>query len=64
VPVAVGESKWSRSVAGPRIKAKLAAKAVALTDAVDRLRYVICARSTVTQPDPDTTIVTAADIFP
>ncbi len=64
VPVAVGESKWSRSVAGPRIKAKLAAKSVALTDAVDRLRYVICARSTVTQPDPDTTVVTAADIFP
>ena len=64
VPVAVGESKWSRSVAGPRIKAKLAAKAAALTDAVDQLRYVICARSTVTEPDPDTTVVTAADIFP
>ena len=64
VPVAVGESKWSRSVAGPRIKAKLAAKAAALTEAVDQLRYIICARSTVTQPDPDTTVVTAPDIFP
>lgn len=64
VPVAVGESKWTRSVTGPRIKAKLAAKAAALTDAVDQLRYVICARSTVTEPDPDTTVVTAADIFP
>lgn len=64
VPVAVGESKWSRSIAGPRIKAKLAAKAAALTEAVDQLHYVICARSTVTEPDPDTTVVTAADIFP
>jgi len=48
----------------PRIKAKLVAKAVALTDAVDQLRYVICARSTVAQPDPETTVVIAADIFP
>lgn len=63
-PVAVGEAKWSRSVAGPRVKAKLAAKAAALTDAVDQLRYIVCARSMVTQADPDTIVVTAADIFP
>jgi hypothetical protein len=64
IPVAVGEAKWARSVSGPRLKAKLAAKAGALTDSVDNLRYLICARSEVTHADPDTTAVTAADIFP
>lgn len=64
VPVAVGEAKWSKSVSGPRIKAKLAAKTAALTDAPDQLRYIICARTAVTQADPDTIVVTAADIFP
>jgi hypothetical protein len=64
IPVAVGESKWSRSVSGPRIKATLAAKAAALTDSVDQLRYIICARSEVTRADPETTVITAADIFP
>jgi uncharacterized protein len=64
VPVAVGESKWGRSVSGPRIKAKLAAKAAALTDSVADLQYLICARSEVTHADPDTAVVTASDIFP
>lgn len=64
VPIAVGESKWSRTVSAPRIKAKLAAKAAALTESVDELRYIICARSAVTQADPETTVITAADIFP
>lgn len=64
VPVAVGESKWGRTVSGPRIKAKLAAKAAALTDSVDTLQYLICARSEVTRADADTTVITAADIFP
>lgn len=64
VPVAVGESKWGRSVSGPRIKAKMAAKAAGVTDSVDQLRYIICARSEVTRADPDTTVITAADIFP
>jgi uncharacterized protein len=63
-PVAVGESKWGRSVSGPRIKAKLAAKSAALTGSVDQLQYLICARSEVTHADPDTTVITAADIFP
>jgi AAA+ ATPase superfamily predicted ATPase len=63
VPVAVGESKWSRSVSGPRIKAQLAAKAAALTEAVGELQYIVCARSAVTRADPETTIITAADIF-
>jgi AAA+ ATPase superfamily predicted ATPase len=56
IPVAVGESKWSTSVSGPRIKATLAAKAAALTDSVDQLRYIVCARSEVSRAD--------ADIFP
>jgi hypothetical protein len=64
IPVAVGESKWGRSVSGPRIKARLAAKAAALTDSVDGLQYLICARSEVIRADPDTTVITAADIFP
>jgi uncharacterized protein len=64
IPVAVGEAKWARSVSGPRIKAKLAAKAVSLTESVDQLRYIICARSSVIRADPDTEVVTAADIFP
>jgi len=64
IPVAVGEAKWARSVSGPKIKAKLSAKAAALTDSVDNLQYLICARSEVTRADPDTTVITAADIFP
>jgi uncharacterized protein len=38
-PIATGESKWSKSVSGPRIKAELAAKAAAITDAVDELLH-------------------------
>jgi len=64
IPVAVGESKWGKSVDGPRVKAKMTAKAAAITDSVDQLQYIICARSQVTRADPDTTVVTAADIFP
>jgi hypothetical protein len=64
IPIAVGESKWGKSVSGPRLKAKLAAKAATLTDSVDRLQYSICVRSEVTRADPDTTVFTAADIFP
>jgi hypothetical protein len=57
-------SKWSKSVSGPRIKARLAGKSAALTSAVDQLRYIICARWAVTQADSDTIVITAADIFP
>ncbi len=52
-----------KSISGPRIKAKQAAKAAGLTDSVDQLQYIICARSAVTQADPDTVVVTAVDIF-
>ncbi len=65
IPVAVGESKWARSVNGERQRARLTAKAAALTPDVDRLAYIICARSeVVTQPESDTIAITAADIFP
>lgn len=65
VPVAVGEAKWGKSVNGARLRAKLTAKAASVTSEVDRLRYVICARSEVTIPDgSDTIAITARDIFP
>jgi len=65
IPVAVGESKWARSVNGARQRAKLTAKAAALTPDVDRLAYIVCGRSeVVTQPGSDTIAITAADIFP
>jgi uncharacterized protein len=63
IPVAVGEAKWTRSVDAARIKAKLIAKAAALTEDVDRLKYIVCARSEATRADDDTAVVTAADIF-
>lgn len=63
IPVAVGEAKWARSVDAARVKAKLIAKAAALTADVDRLTYIVCARSEVTRADEDTVAVTAADIF-
>jgi hypothetical protein len=63
--VAVGESTWARSVNGGRQRARLTAKAAALTADVDRLASIICARSeVVTSPDSDTIVITAADIFP
>jgi AAA+ ATPase superfamily predicted ATPase len=64
IPVAVGEAKWARSVDASRVKARLIAKAAALTPAVDRLTYIVCARSEVTRADPGTVALTAADIFP
>lgn len=64
IPVAVGEAKWAKSVDAARIKARLIAKTAALTEDVDRLTYIVCARSEVTRPDDDTVVVTAADIFP
>jgi hypothetical protein len=53
-----------RSVNGARIRARLTAKAAALTAEADRLSYVVCARSEVTQVEAETTVITAADIFP
>jgi uncharacterized protein len=64
VPAAVGEAKWARSVSGSSIRARLIAKAASLTSDVDRLAYVVCARSEVRSPDQGTVVITAADIFP
>ena len=65
VPVAVGEVKWARTVNGGRLRARLTAKAAALTQDVDRLRYIVGARSAVDLPlGSDTIVITAADIFP
>jgi hypothetical protein len=63
IPVAVGEAKWAKSVDAARVKARLIAKAAALTEDVDRLTYIVCARSEITRTDDDTVAVTAADIF-
>lgn len=50
---------------GARLRAKLTAKAASVTSDVDRLRYIICARSEVVVPDEsDTVTITARDIFP
>jgi uncharacterized protein len=64
IPVAVGEAKWRRAVDGSRIRARLIAKAAALTPEVDRLTDIVCARSEVTGPGDGTITITAADIFP
>ncbi|HEU5161374.1 MAG TPA: hypothetical protein VFU43_30565 [Streptosporangiaceae bacterium] len=64
IPVAVGEAKWGRSVDAARVKARLIAKAAALTKDVDRLTYIVCVRSEITRADAETVVVTAADIFP
>lgn len=64
-PVAVGEAKWGKSVNGARLRARLTAKAASVTRDVDKLRYIICARSEVITPqDSDTVTITARDIFP
>jgi hypothetical protein len=46
-----------------RIKATLTAKAALLTPQPESLRYVVCGREHVERADPDTPVVTAADIF-
>lgn len=63
VPVAVGEAKWARRVPAGRTRSRLAAKAAALTGDYADLRYIVCAREEVSDPDPDLLTVTAADIF-
>jgi hypothetical protein len=62
VPVLVGEAKWARKADAGRLRATLERKAEAL-GAVDGLRFAVCVREAVTHADPDTLVVTAADIF-
>jgi hypothetical protein len=63
IPVLAGECKWASRVNAPRIKASLIRKAAAMTQDVDELSYVVCAREAVEGADTQTRTVTAADIF-
>jgi hypothetical protein len=63
VPFLVGESKWSTRVNAARIKATLIAKTAELVSDPGTLRYVVCGRELVERADPETTIITSADIF-
>lgn len=63
VPFLVGESKWSTRVNAARVKATLTAKSAELAPDPGALRYVVCGRELVERADPETTIITAADIF-
>lgn len=60
--VAVGECKWTERVAGAALLATLAERARSLPDRAEQMRYVVCARSEVTDAD-GVLAVTAADIF-
>jgi AAA+ ATPase superfamily predicted ATPase len=61
--VLVGESKWARSEDASRLSRVLAAKAQALPNRADDLRYAVCARERLTNVPRDTLAFTAADIF-
>lgn len=60
--VAVGECKWAERVAGPKVRADLAERMGALPRVVEGPRFVIGARTAVSDPR-DALVVTAADIF-
>jgi uncharacterized protein len=62
-PFLAGEAKWSARINATRIKAALTAKAAALTSEPESLHYVVCGREQVERADPETLIITAADIF-
>jgi AAA+ ATPase superfamily predicted ATPase len=63
VPVLAGAAKWGQRIDARRITARLRAKAMALTDAPDDLRYAVCGREEIVNADPNTLTITAADIF-
>ena len=58
----VGEAKWSRSVAAPPLRARLARAAEALPRAADDLRFAIAAREDVRDAG-DVLSITATDVF-
>jgi hypothetical protein len=62
VAVAVGEAKWAERVAASSLLPTLTERSLALPGRADELRYVICARTTVTHAE-GVLPVTAADIF-
>ncbi|MGH3950986.1 MAG: ATP-binding protein [Pseudonocardiaceae bacterium] len=62
VAVAVGECKWAERVSASRLLPTLQERALALPRRAEALRYVLCARTEVTDADGLLT-VTADDIF-
>jgi hypothetical protein len=62
-PFLVGEAKWSTNVNAARLTASLYAKALKLVPNPESLRYVVCGRDRVEHANPDTLVVTAAEIF-
>jgi AAA+ ATPase superfamily predicted ATPase len=62
-PFLVGEAKWSANVNAARLGASLYAKALKLVPDPDLLSYVVCGRDRVEHANPDTLVITAAQIF-
>ncbi len=60
--ILIGEAKWARRVAAPRLRAGLERKAPALPRVADDLGYAICARDRV-DDGAGVLVVTAADVF-
>lgn len=60
--VAVGECKWAPRVGAAALLSMLVERALALPRRAEHLRYVVCAREEVTEPE-QVLAVTAADIF-
>lgn len=62
IAVAVGECKWSDSIDGSAVRAKLARSARVLPRTAEDLTYIVCARAGVYDATGTVPIV-AADIF-
>jgi len=60
--VLLGEAKWSKRVAAPRLLAELERKSAALPRLAAEPRYAVCARERVDNPG-DALAIVAADIF-
>ena len=60
-PVLAAEAKWARRVDGRRLEAALSRKAALLGS--DDIRLAVAAREEVANAQPDTLVITAADIF-
>jgi hypothetical protein len=62
VPILAGEAKWARRVDAGRIRRQLERKVAALPGAAPDLRYAVCAREGVDNPE-HVLAITAADVF-
>lgn len=60
--VLVGEAKWARRIDAPRVRHALERTAEALPQRAAELRFAVCAREVVHDPD-GVLAITAADIF-